>query len=131
MKEKFGVFVDFGMGVQGRLNSVQTFWVPGCLVDVLGMRRRGGTVARASGQLLVGDYVIGRGSRQRALDCSSFSNDFKVSIHDREYAISKSADKLWMRHYARCCGHFGGEHRWPGARAHRTSCAAADVPTVG
>ena len=44
--------------------------------------------------MMVGDYYIGRGSRERGLGKSVYSNDFKVSQYGRERAISQFAQKL-------------------------------------
>ena len=41
-------------------------------------------------RMMVGDYYIGRGSRQRALGQSPFCNDFKVSVYGREMATEGS-----------------------------------------
>ena len=44
--------------------------------------------------MMVGDYHIGRGSRERGLGKSAYSNDYKVSQYGRERAISQFAQKL-------------------------------------
>ena len=44
--------------------------------------------------MMVGDYCIGRGCRQRNLGKSPYCNDYKVSVHGRERAISQFAQKL-------------------------------------
>ena len=45
-------------------------------------------------RLLVGDYYIGRGCRQRGLGRSIFCNDFKVAVYGRQEAINRFAHKL-------------------------------------
>ena len=45
-------------------------------------------------RLLLGDYYIGRGSRQRGLGRSTFCNDFKVAVYGRQEAINRFAYKL-------------------------------------
>ena len=46
------------------------------------------------GRMMVGDYYIGRGCRQRGLSQSLFCNDFKVSVFGRDTAIEKFSMKL-------------------------------------
>ena len=45
-------------------------------------------------RLMVGDFYIGRGCRQRGLGRSEFCNDFKVAVHGRDAAISIFTEKL-------------------------------------
>ena len=45
-------------------------------------------------RVMLGDYDVGRGCRQRNLGASLFCNDYKVSVYGRERAISQFAQKL-------------------------------------
>ena len=44
--------------------------------------------------LKLGDYYIGRGSRERGLSKSLFCNDYKVAVYTRPVAVAKFAEKL-------------------------------------
>ena len=57
---------------------------------VLPIRRHLGGIKR----MLVGDFYIGRGCRQRGLGRSEYCNDFKVAVYGRETAIDRFGDKL-------------------------------------
>ena len=49
-------------------------------------------------RMMLGDFYIGRGCRQRGLGRSEFCKDFKVAVHGRDAAISKFAEKLASDH---------------------------------
>ena len=48
--------------------------------------------------MMIGDFYMGRGCRQRGFGRSEYCNDFKVAVHGRDAAISRFAEKLASVH---------------------------------